>query len=75
MLMLSAQKCLCAICKRSLSGDCNIDHDHKTDEVRGLLCNKCNLNLGYFSEQNLLKAAIQYVENPPNRVAAQLVAD
>ena len=42
--MLDKQGELCAICKQ-----CKplvVDHDHQTNRFRGLLCHKCNLNLG-----------------------------
>lgn len=37
----------CAICGKEKDKLC-IDHDHKTGEVRGLLCIKCNSNLGWY---------------------------
>lgn len=47
-----AQDGECAICGRSFSkpSDALIDHNHKTNEVRGLLCNKCNLGIGHFDD-------------------------
>ena len=38
--ILKVQKFRCAICKTDTppKGQWNVDHDHQTDEVRGLLC-------------------------------------
>ncbi len=50
--MLKAQNEKCAMCSIHYSEATKkrlyVDHDHKTKKVRGLLCNKCNIILGYF---------------------------
>lgn len=67
-LMLSSQKGSCAICKISFPEETahrniHIDHNHKTGEVRGLLCMKCNNGLGAFKDNiTLLKMAAVYLE-------------
>ena len=39
-----------------------IDHDHKTDMFRGMLCNHCNRGLGHFRDDPmLLEFAAQYL--------------
>lgn len=51
-----AQQNLCAICEQQVK--LVIDHCHKTNRVRGLLCAKCNSGLGLFQDsfKNLKKA-------------------
>ena len=40
-----------------------VDHDHSTYEVRGLICNHCNLVLGHARDNiQTLKNAIAYLE-------------
>ncbi len=63
---LKIQQNLCAICKVSLSSagtHTHLDHDHDTNELRGILCTNCNRGLGHFkdSESNLM-AAIKYLQ-------------
>lgn len=42
----------------------HIDHDHKTNKVRGVLCNNCNTGLGMFKDSSeLLTSACKYLYN------------
>jgi hypothetical protein len=54
----------CAICnKHILISESAIDHNHKTDEFRGLLCKKCNRALGMFEDSPIiLQNAIDYLK-------------
>ncbi len=62
--MFDAQHGRCAICVIPLGGiKVCVDHDHDTGKVRGLLCNRCNQGLGYFSDDtSVLEGAISYLE-------------
>ena len=51
----------CAICGATMT-DPQIDHDHETGAVRGLLCRHCNLGLGHFRDDGeVLEKAISYL--------------
>lgn len=62
--MLKNQNGVCAICnnKCSVRERLSIDHCHDTKIVRGLLCNSCNLGLGYFKDTpERLESAAKYL--------------
>lgn len=52
------QESKCAICG-ILDEKLHIDHDHKTNKVRGLLCGKCNRGIGLFNDSPELLANAQ----------------
>ena len=61
--MLSTQGGVCAICSEPPNGTAlSVDHCHKRDVVRGLLCNKCNVGLSNFlDDPKLLSLAQRYI--------------
>src|SRR5437660_7210274 len=59
--MFKRQGGACAICKRTDVPLC-VDHCHRTGEIRGLLCHRCNLALGCCCDDlDILLAAIAYL--------------
>lgn len=58
---LVAQDNRCAICHQPLVQP-QLDHDHRTKQLRGFLCLKCNGMLGMADDQiELLQSAIDYL--------------
>jgi hypothetical protein len=59
--MLAGQDGLCALCHERPAE--HVDHDHLTNQVRGLLCSCCNQGLGNFRDSAAtLRTAIGYLE-------------
>lgn len=59
-IILVKQGGVCGICFcKDKNKRLAVDHCHKTGKIRGLLCNKCNIGIGYFDDniENLIKAA------------------
>lgn len=45
----------------------HVDHNHETNEIRGVLCTNCNRGLGHFQDSpDLLKKAAAYLESKGN---------
>ena len=63
--MLKKQNNRCAICGINFDdayrGAC-VDHDHSSNKVRALLCQRCNHGIGFFTEDiSKLQSAIDYL--------------
>lgn len=59
--MFQEQNGLCKICQKH-DDKLHIDHCHKSNVIRGLLCGKCNRGLGMYDDSpELLEAAAAYL--------------
>lgn len=69
--LLEIQDGRCFICRRArgVTKKLSVDHDHKTGQVRGLVCRNCNVDLlGHARDDvNVFLRAIEYLLNPPAR--------
>jgi hypothetical protein len=64
--LLAKQGGKCAICGKERASlfekHMAVDHDHETGAIRGILCEGCNVGLGFFLDNvTLLKNAIRYI--------------
>lgn len=61
--MIADQKGKCKLCEKE--ADLVIDHDHTTNAVRQLLCNRCNMLVGFFetTDPKVLDAIKPYIDN------------
>jgi len=65
--MLEEQDHSCAICSVHIEESATrfvMDHNHETNQVRGILCSNCNVGLGYFKDEPVrLNQAIKYLRH------------
>ena len=63
----------CAICGQIFASrqDTHVDHNHTNGHLRGLLCRKCNLGIGYLCDsETILNQALNYIKKwRPNESA------
>lgn len=66
-VMFEQQGGRCAICRGARRQNLDVDHDHKTGLVRGLLCRRCNRRLlpAATDKPEVLQRAIDYLTDPP----------
>lgn len=71
--MEMSQDGLCAICREpeivadpknpEVMKRLAVDHNHENGQIRGLLCQRCNMGLGYFRDDpRLLNLAADYLQ-------------
>lgn len=63
--LLQDQDEMCAICGTNNFGPHgpNVDHNHSTGAIRGILCMQCNIGLGAFKDEVIkLENAIKYLK-------------
>lgn len=60
-VMKRLQNGVCPICRKRTKR-LYVDHSHDTGEVRGLLCNRCNIGLGYVERSKWLRRALAYLK-------------
>ena len=76
-LFISQNGC-CAICGKhqsQLSSILCVDHHHITKKIRGLLCKRCNLALGYIAGNIIiLKQMMNYLSEAKEKDVTKLLA-
>jgi hypothetical protein len=66
--LLRQQSGRCALCLAP-EPKLVVDHDHTTENIRGLLCTRCNVGLGMLQDDiTVLQRALEYLDlNGDNR--------
>jgi len=65
--MLAKQVGLCSLCKEALvvggATNLNVDHCHVSGKVRGLLCHRCNMIVGFLDKSDDCTETLKRIEN------------
>lgn len=62
-VMLVEQDFKCAACKITIDTSACVDHDHCTGDIRGLLCNRCNVIIGFANDDvDVLQGIMKYLK-------------
>jgi hypothetical protein len=62
-VLVEAQDGRCLICGERPEINLSVDHDHHTGQVRGLICNPCNIAIAKAKDSPaLLRAMADYLE-------------
>jgi hypothetical protein len=68
--MFTAQGGKCLICGKhqsELKKALSVDHCHSTGNIRGLLCNNCNVGIGFLLHSpDIIESALNYIKNSQN---------
>ena len=76
--LFRAQGGACAICRKAQDRALDVDHDHETGVVRGLLCTNCNRMVGHAHDSTeRLLAAVAYLrtERPSSLKSQQSLSE
>ena len=62
--MFENQGGVCAICEETNISDRRlvVDHNHKTGKIRGLLCYRCNVRVGFMEDKILTSKTKEYLK-------------
>jgi len=72
--LLTNQENRCSICGNNTK--LFVDHNHKNNKFRGLLCSTCNTGLGMFKDSIYnLEKAIKYLKDSNNEFEAARIAN
>lgn len=80
--MFAIQGGACAICREPCKGTpekpyhrLHVDHNHETGKVRGLLCRRCNVAVGYLEhmERGRMAAATAYLQRHNNTLTENVL--